>query len=180
MAGTDGGIIAISGYVGSGKNTLGAVLARRLGWRQVEPTFKTLAAREGIPLMEFQARAKRDPDIDKKFDAALKAECAGGNCVVTTWLGPWMAPGSPFKVWLDAADELRAERISRRDGLGPQEALAHLRKRDADNRARYLSVYGIDIADHRGFDVVLTSRGQTPEQLADEVLAAYDAKRKRE
>ena len=83
-------IIAISGLAGSGKNTVSGEVAKRLGWRVVEPTFKTLAAREGVTLMEFQEKAKKDSGIDRKFDEALREECAGGKCVVSTWLGPWM------------------------------------------------------------------------------------------
>jgi cytidylate kinase len=83
-------IIAVAGLTGSGKNTLGELLAKELGYRLVCPTFKDLAAMEGIPLMEFQKRAEKDPDIDKKFDAALKEMAAPGDCVVTSWLGAWM------------------------------------------------------------------------------------------
>ena len=57
-------IIAISGLTGSGKNTLGELLAKRLGYKLVCPTFKDLAAKEGVSLMEFQKKATKDPDID--------------------------------------------------------------------------------------------------------------------
>ncbi|MCL6088866.1 MAG: cytidylate kinase family protein [Candidatus Marsarchaeota archaeon] len=139
-----------------------------------EPAFKTLAEREGITLMEFQEKAKADPDIDKKFDEALQAECAGGKCVVSTWLGPWMAPGKPFRVWLDVEEETRAGRLARRDGMAPPQALAHIRKRDADNRARYKKVYGIDIFQHAGFDLLLKEgETATPDVLAGKIVNAY-------
>lgn len=166
-------IITISGLAGSGKNTVGVEVAKRLGWRMVEPTFKTLAAREGISLMEFQEKAKKDANIDKKFDAALQEECGGGKCVVATWLGPWMAPGKPFRVWLEVKEEVRAKRLADRDNIAVQAALAHIRKRDSDNRGRYKKVYGIDIFEHAGFDLVLDAPAATPEQLADEIIRAY-------
>ena len=97
-------IIAISGFTGCGKNTLGELLAKKLGYKLVCPTFKDLAAEEGITLMEFQAKAAKDKNIDKKFDAALRKQVAAtkGNCVVTTWLGPWMVDAD-LKIKLFAA-----------------------------------------------------------------------------
>ncbi len=172
-------IIAISGLAGSGKNTIGAEVAKRLGWRIVEPTFKTLAEREGITLMEFQEKAKKDAEIDKKFDSALQDECKGGRCVVSTWLGPWMAPGKPFRVWLEVSEETRAGRLARRDGISVPDALAHIRMRDSDNRARYKKVYGIDIFGHAGFDLLLKGgENATPDALADEIVNAYQKRKK--
>ena len=172
-----GNIIAIGGLVGSGKNTVGKNVADELAWRMVEPTFKTLAEREGITLMEFQARAGKDFDIDRKFDEALKAECAGGDCVVTTWLGPWMAPGRPYRVWLDVPEDVRAYRVSERDQITLEQALESVRKRDADNRARYMKVYGIDIFSHDAFDLVLEINDETPDDLARRIVDSYQKDR---
>lgn len=54
-------IIAVSGLTGSGKNTLGELLSKELGYTLVCPTFKDLAAKEGITLMEFQKKAEKGP-----------------------------------------------------------------------------------------------------------------------
>ena len=167
-------IIAISGFAGSGKNTVGGEVAKKLGWRLVEPTFKTLAEREGLTLMQFQEKAKKDPDIDKKFDAALREDCATGKCVVSTWLGPWMAPGKPLRIWLDVKEETRAKRLTGRDKMTLEQALAHIQKRDSDNRERYKKVYGIDINNHAGFDLVLSAPEKTPGALAEEIIRAYN------
>jgi cytidylate kinase len=172
-----GNIIAIGGLVGSGKNTVGKNVAEELAWRQVEPTFKTLAEREGISLMEFQNKAGKDFNIDKKFDEALKAECAGGDCVVTTWLGPWMAPGRPFRVWLDVDEDVRAYRVSQRDKVSLTVALEHVRTRDADNRLRYMKVYAIDLWNHDSFDLVLSVQDETPDNLARTIIDAYQKAR---
>ena len=139
-------IIAISGLTGSGKNTLGDILAKRLGYKLICPTFKDLAKKEGISLMDFQKKAADDPNIDLKFDALLKEEvaAAGGNCVITTWLGPWVI-NADVSVYIDAPPEVRAKRISGRDKMSEKKALAHLNERDEQNRKRYLKVYGIDI-----------------------------------
>jgi len=170
-------IIAISGLTGSGKNTLGERLAEQLRYRLVCPTFKDLAKKEGVTLLEFQRKAAKDPDIDKKFDALLKEEAGKGNCVVTTWLGPWMVKPN-ISVWVYAPDDVRAERLAKRDGVTVKEAKAHMAARDADNRERYMKLYGIDIYDHNGFDVCVNSGYYSPEQLVGIVLKVIETKKK--
>jgi cytidylate kinase len=161
-------IIAISGLTGSGKNTLGELLAEKLGYRLVCPTFKDLAKREGVPLMEFQKMAERDPDIDRKFDELLK-EQAKGDCVVTTWLGPWMVDAD-LRIKLVAPAETRAKRIADRDGMALEDAVKHVEERDERNRKRYMKLYGIDIFDESIYDALLDSGEHRPEELLKMVL----------
>lgn len=170
-------IIAVSGLGGSGKDTLGRAIANELGLRVVCPTFKALAEHEGISLMEFQEKAKNDPEIDKKFDDALKKECSLGDCVVTTWLGPWMVEAD-LRVWVFASENVRALRIAKRDGLPEDDALRHIKKRDADNRERYLKLYGIDILDTGNFDIALNSGGYSPGEMAKIIAEALRQKKR--
>jgi cytidylate kinase len=168
-------IIAISGLTGSGKNTLGELLAKKLGYRLVCPTFKDLAAKEGVSLMEFQERAAKDPDIDRKFDMLLKEQAAAGDCVVTTWLGPWMVDAD-VRIKVKVADKVRAERIAKRDNMAVDEALKHLRQRDDQNRTRYKKLYNIDIDDEKTFDAVLNGGRNPPEKLLEMALKVIKAK----
>ncbi|MBU0533042.1 cytidylate kinase family protein [Candidatus Micrarchaeota archaeon] len=156
-------IIAISGLTGSGKNTLGELIAEELNYKLVCPTFKDLAKKEGVPLMEFQKMAEKDPNIDKKFDELLK-EQAKGNCVVTTWLGPWMVDAN-LKIKLTASIETRAKRIAERDGMDLKDAIKHVKERDERNRKRYMKLYNIDIYDESIYDMVLDSDRYNPEEL---------------
>jgi len=159
-------IIAVWGLTGSGKNTLGELLAKALGYKTINPTFKDLAAREGISLMEFQEKAARDHNIDKKFDEMLKEEIrkSKGNCVITTWLGPWMADAD-VRIKIDVPAEVRAQRIAKRDRMSLDEARKHVEERDRQNIKRYMDVYGIDITDDSIFDIRLDGEHNNPQQL---------------
>ena len=165
-------IITIAGLSGSGKNTIGEIVARKLNLRLVDPTFKTLAEEHRMDLMEFHRKAEKEHMIDKIFDAALIKEVERGPCVVTTWLGPWMILRSDLRVWISASQHSRAERIAGRDGMTQEQSLAHLAERDASNRTRYLDVYRIDIYDHSDFDLVINSEKFRPEQAADIIIEA--------
>ncbi|HNT60468.1 MAG TPA: cytidylate kinase family protein [Candidatus Bilamarchaeaceae archaeon] len=168
-------IIAVSGLTGSGKNTFGELLARRLGHRIVSPTFKDLAKKAGVPLLEFQKRAESDHSIDQKFDAFLKQEAGKGDCVVTTWLGPWML-AADFRIHIFAPERTRAERVADRDSMPLRQALAHIRERDSNNIRRYKDIYRIDITDTSTFDLALSSESYAPGQMVEIALVAIRKK----
>ena len=168
-------IIAVSGMTASGKDTFGGLLAQRLCYRTVSPTFKDLAKKAGVPLLEFQELAEKDPSIDKKFDELLKEEAAKGNCVVTTWLGPWMVPAD-FRVYVFAPAKVRASRVAVRDGMPISEAIRHVRSRDSENIRRYKKLYKIDITDTSTFDLALSAETYRPEQMVEIALVAMEKK----
>ena len=163
-------IIAISGFSGSGKNTVGEIVAKELGMRTVEYTFKDYAREMGIDLMEFQKMAGKHDEIDRKFDKRVARSANRGNCVVTTWLGPWIVKKANLRVWLEAGEEARAKRIAGREKISMAKALAHLRKRDRDNVGRYKKLYGIDIQDRGIFDLLVNTERFLPEEIAKAVV----------
>jgi len=167
-------IIAVGGLTGSGKNTLGEILAKKLGYRLISPTFKDLAKKEGIPLMEFQKRAEKDPGIDRKFDALLKEEAAKGECVVTTWLGPWMVDAD-LRILVYASDDVRAKRIANRDNMGLDIAKKHVKQRDEENRGRYKKLYNIDIFDQSIYDISINNGKMSAERTGEIALAIVKA-----
>lgn len=169
-------IIAIAGFAGSGKTTLGRALAKKLGYRMVSPSFKDLAAKEGVSLMEFQKKAEKDRSIDLKFDDYIKEEAKKGNCVITTWLGPWMSKAD-LRVWLFAPPGVRAKRIAERDKTSIANAGKQIKMRENQNRRRYLKLYRIDIFDTSDFDVSFNSSKFSPEEMADAIVKIMEIRR---
>lgn len=164
--------ICISGLSGSGKNAAGEALARMLGLRVISFSFKDEARRSGTSLMEIQKRANASAKMDRALDAKIAAAASTGNCVVTTWLGPWFVKNAYLRVWLKAGERERAKRISVRDKMPFASALAHVRKRDADNIKRYKKYYKIDITNHDNFDLIIDSSRFAPGQIAKIIAAA--------
>jgi len=171
-------IICVSGLTACGKNTVGKYVAEALGLRIVDPTFKDLAAKEKISLMEFQKKAanSKNGEIDRKFDDELRRQAQAGNCVITTWLAPWMVKNADFRVWLAASGEVRAKRLIGREGMGEQEALMHIQARDADNVSRYKKVYGIDITNHEIFDLEINVEKIGAKEVAEQIVKAVREK----
>jgi cytidylate kinase len=168
-------IICISGLSGSGKNSVGEEVAKLLRLRVVNPTFKTIAARQKMTLMEFHRKAEKEHSIDRRFDEELVAQAKRGNCVVTTWLGPWMVKGADIKVWLYAPQAVRAQRVAGRDSITVEQALAHISDRDESNHHRYNEVYHINIYDHSGFELVINTEKFAPKESARIIAEAARA-----
>jgi cytidylate kinase len=169
-------IICISGLSGSGKNSVGHLVAEKLHLRLIDPTFKTIAAKQKMSLLDFHKKAEHEHSIDKSFDARLMADAKKGNCVVCTWLGPWMIKNADIRVWLYAPSSARATRVAKRDGMSLEEAQRHIAERDESNRLRYLDIYTIDIYDHSGFDLVINSEKYLPADSAEIIAAAARSK----
>jgi len=167
-------IICISGLSGCGKNTVGGKVASKLSLRQVQMSFKEEAKRRGITLMELQALAGKDKKFDIDLDARIAKEAEKGNCVVMTWLGPWIVKNADMRVWLEVSEEERAKRVAGRDKMKQEEARKHVHQRDADNRARYKKYYKIDIDDHSGFDLVVNTGRFNAEEAAEIIAEAAE------
>jgi len=170
-------IICISGLAGSGKNTVGEIVAKKLNLREVKLSFKDEARREGVDLMKVQSAAGGDEKYDRELDREIARRAKKGNCVVMTWLGPWVVKNADLRVWLNVSEKERARRVAKRDGMSLRKALEHIRKRDEENRRRYKRYYGIDITDHSMFDLEINSDIFNPQQIAGIVLKAAEAKR---
>ena len=171
-------IICVSGLVGSGKDTVSDLVAKKLGFSRVKLSFKDAAKQKGISLMEYHAYVEKDLTIDKEFDKMVIKEARKQNSVISTWLGPWLIPDAVLKVWLDASPKTRAERISIRDSMSKSKALKHVTDRDMHNRGRYMALYGVDLFVHSNFDLQINTEKYSPEQLADIIVAAYNSRKR--
>ncbi len=170
-------IITISGFSACGKTTVGKLVAESLHLPLLAPSFKDLAREEGISLMEFQEKAKKDHNIDKKFDKVLQKQAnENPSCVIATWLCPWVIKGADLKVWLDVSEKVRAARMSGREKISEKEAMVHLQKRDSDNIARYKKVYGTDITNHEDFDLIINSEKMGAKEVAKIIITAAKKK----
>ncbi len=158
-------IIAISGFSGTGKNTLGEKLAQKYNLKHIQFSFKDIAKKENKSLLEVQKEANLDFSYDKKLDEKIINEAKTGNCVITTWLAPWMIKECDLRIWLFAPLDVRVERIAKRDNMTINDAKNHVLARDRDNIERYKRVYSIDITDQSIFDICLNTSLYSPDEL---------------
>ena len=143
-------LITISGLPGSGKTTVARLVAEALGLEHVYAgdLFRRQAEAQGLTLEEYARRAETDHSIDQALDAKMRERAAQGNAVLEGRLAAFMAEQAgmaALRVFLDAAEPVRAERIVRREG---GEAAARLRETQAreasDARRRVIPADAVD------------------------------------
>jgi len=99
-----------------------------------------------------------------------KRAVAGTSVVVDGRVQPWLLSKRRircFKVLIDAPLEVRAKRIAGREGKGLSVARREILERERSERTRYLKIYGIDVRDASGFDLVIDSSNRSPKAIVE-------------
>lgn len=167
-------VVALEGPPGSGKSTVGRIVAKRLGleYRSVGEEFRAEARRRGLDLDAFGRYAEEHPEVDRELDRAMEAYARPGFLLDGRVQGELCRRrGVPVvTVEVTADEEERARRVAGRDHQSPAEALRALRRREESERLRFDRYYGIDL-DLVEADLVVDSSSRSPEQVADEIVA---------
>jgi cytidylate kinase len=175
-------IITISGPPGSGKTTVGKLLAEKLGYAFISTgtVFREMARERGLALAEFGELARKDHGIDKELDRRILA-LAGENkkLVLEGRLAAHMLHlnGIPaFKVWIFAEIETRANRIAERENKPAEQVTDEILVRERCEHDRYRSIYDIDLDSLAVYDCVVHSDAPTAPEVADEILKEMEAR----
>jgi predicted cytidylate kinase len=170
-------LITISGLPGAGTSTVARLVADALAIERVDggTVFRTMAAEAGLDVGAFSIVAEGDPEIDLELDQRLANRVREGDVLLESRLAGWIVTneGLPaLRVWVGAAEQERARRVATREGIDPAVALEANRAREASERRRYRTYYGIDLDDQRIYDLLIDSTGVGPEAIAESIVAA--------
>ena len=110
---------------------------------------------------ELGEKALQDSSIDKLVDERTKAEAEKGNVVVDGQLAGWiLRDKADLRIYLTAPEEVRLERIAKRDRVSLQKARVQTEQRESVQRERYSRHYGFQVVDRSFYHLVLdTSLG---------------------
>lgn len=171
-------LITISGQSGSGKSTAARMLSEAVGIPTVDvgKVFRAMAARRGMDVISFGRYAERHPEVDLELDATMLRRARRGKLLI--WQGRlagWLAfkEGLPaIKIWIKASALVRARRVAGREGSPISQVLKEIRRRDRDNRARYLKIYGLDVNDLSVYDAVIPTDNRSPKQVVSALISS--------
>lgn len=175
-------IITLWGKAGSGKGTVSKLLAQELDYEIISIwTLKRKIAEEmGLSISEFNLlweKAENQREFDLKYEEYQKSLPLESRIILESRLG-FLCQPKAFKVFLDVRDEVASERIRKDQRTTDQfsskdEALSATKKRNADDRARFLSLYEVDLWDDRNYDLKLDTSDLSAEQVCSRIIARF-------
>ncbi len=170
-------IICISGLTGSGKTTIGEALSKALNVKHIGITHKAHVS-SVKDVVNFTKNAT--PAFEKRFDQEIVEEAEKGDCVVSTWLSPWMITNPTLRVWLFAGFNTRVERKVEEIGDPEVKIEDYISEKDSFNSENFMKLYKIDINDHSVFDIEInTERVSVGESVSLISMLALQRAKKR-
>jgi len=166
-------VVAIGGPPGSGKSTVGRLVAQRLGltYTAAGELFRAEGRRRGMDVEEFGRYAEGHPEVDLELDRAMQSLATPGRLLDSRLQGALCRRhGIPVHyVVVTASEAERARRVAGRDGQSVEEAHRRIAEREASERSRYLARYGIDLATEQP-DLTVDSTRLPAESVAERVV----------
>ena len=170
-------IITISGLPGSGKTTVGKLLAERIGLKfySIGDLRGKMAMERGLTIDQLNEIGMKEDWTDKKVDEYQKELGEReDNFLIDSWLGFHFIPHS-IKIFLYVDLEVGAERIFRSQREDEEkkktaeEIHEMIKKRVKQTDKRYKKYYGIDFLDRSHYDIIIDTTDLTINQVIEEI-----------
>lgn len=172
-------IITLSGLPGSGKSTVGQLLAQKLGYHfySMGDLRGKMAMDRSISIDALNKLGEQEAWTDHEVDDYQKKLGAQENDFIIDGRLSWYFIPQSLKVFLTIELEKGAERIFRRPrpdetpAASAQEVLASIKARIASDAMRYQKWYGVRFDDPANYDVTIDTANLTPEAVVEKIMS---------
>ena len=172
-------IIIISGFHGTGKSTIGKLIAEKLGinYHSTGQVFRELAQEMNMTLKEFSTHVENNPEFDKELDNKIIEIAQKGNIVIDSQLSGYILKSiADFKILLTCPLETRVKRMTERDNTSYIEKFKETTLREKSEFERFKRLYDIDLSDQEEidliYDLVIDTEKLTVEEILEQILLA--------
>ena len=173
--------ISLAGDLGSGKSTVGEILAQKYILEKVSigQIQRNMATELGMDTVAFNKYMETHPEYDKILDNKLcEYELKKGNYLFDSRMA-WHFVPSSFSVYMTVNVETAAKRIINANRQtekysSVEEAVKNILKRRQSEKIRYNELYGVDITNLSNYNLVVNTDGKTPNDIANEISIAFE------
>ena len=170
--------IAISGKAGTGKSTVAKLLSEKLKLKHysIGDLMRAMASEKKISLLELNKIAEKDKSVDFELDNKLKdLGKKKDSFIVDGRLTAFFIPHADIKVFLEADEDVRAERIlndkrQHEKSKNLKEAISNIKKREESEKKRYKQYYGVDYLDKRLYNLVIDTTTLSAEKVVGRIM----------
>lgn len=171
-------IITISGLPGSGKSTVGKMLAKKLGYNfySIGDLRGKMAMDKGMTIDELNKLGQEEDWTDRQADE-YQTELAKkeDNFVIDSRLSWHFIPKS-LKIFLTVNLKEAAQRIFRdqrpdeQHANSVEELIERMKKRVISDNTRYQKWYGVRFDDENRYDLTIDTTNLKPEEVVEKIL----------
>lgn len=172
-------IITISGKPGSGKSTVGKLIAKKLKFKHysIGDLRREIAKKHGLTIDELNKIGEKEVWTDKEVDDYLKRlGQTEDNFIVDGWISFYFIPDS-IKIFLDVDLREAAKRIFKDQRPEEEhkdtvdEVFEMIKNRLEETTRRYEKHYGIkDFTDKKYYGLIINTTNLTVNKVADKII----------
>ncbi|MFX1503971.1 MAG: (d)CMP kinase [Promethearchaeota archaeon] len=169
-------IITISGLHGTGKSTIGKLIAEKLGiqYFSTGQAFRELAQEMNMTLKEFTEYAEKNPEIDIKLDNKIIELAHKANLIIDSQLSGYILKSvANFKILLTCSLEIRVKRMAMRDNTSYEQKLEETIMREKSELERYKILYNIDLSNkeeiEKTYDLIVNTENLTVDEILEKI-----------
>lgn len=171
-------VVALSGDPGAGKTAVSHLLSDALGLPRISAgeEQRRIAELHGLDILAHNIRARTNPEYDEEVDRALVRIASDGRSAVVDSRLAWHLVPHAFKVHLIVDPYVGAQRRMGSPSVTEayqdlEVALQDLRRRQVEERERFLSSPGVDISRLRNYDFVVDTSTMRPDEVVAMIVA---------